>query len=258
MYEKIGYHVLNLGAGVQSTALLFLAEEGRLRLDTAIFADTHEESTETYRHLWEVAGKVSTPILVTEMGSMGQAMMDSGFFIIPVHAGTGGVGKRQCTAEYKVKLIRETIRKAVLRLQPRERLKLGTIVHQYYGISADEARRARKITARMAPERKWTRPHFPLLDMGWTRADCVRYLDTKLPYAVQRSCCTFCPYRNNADWFHLKHTDPAGWARAVEIDRALKPNQFVHWKKQRLEDVALVGDRQLDGFVGECSGACGV
>ncbi len=34
------YHVLNLGAGVQSTALYLLAREGRIPCDVAIFADT--------------------------------------------------------------------------------------------------------------------------------------------------------------------------------------------------------------------------
>lgn len=45
------FHVLNLGAGVQSTALALLANEGKLvdtdgkpvKLDCAIFADTGEE-----------------------------------------------------------------------------------------------------------------------------------------------------------------------------------------------------------------------
>ena len=37
------YHVSNLGAGVQSTALYLLAREGKYTFDVAIFADTGDE-----------------------------------------------------------------------------------------------------------------------------------------------------------------------------------------------------------------------
>jgi hypothetical protein len=47
------YHVLNLGAGVQSTALFLLAREPdpKVRFDLAIFADTGEEPSAVYKHL---------------------------------------------------------------------------------------------------------------------------------------------------------------------------------------------------------------
>jgi hypothetical protein len=47
------YHILNLGAGVQSTCLFLPAREpdDELRLDVSIFADTGEEPAAVYRHL---------------------------------------------------------------------------------------------------------------------------------------------------------------------------------------------------------------
>jgi hypothetical protein len=32
----------------------------------------------------------------------------------------------------------------------------------------------------------------------------------------------FCPFKSNLEWRLLKHNDPAGWARAVEVDEALR------------------------------------
>jgi hypothetical protein len=47
------YHILNLGAGVQSTALYLLAREpdAKLRFDVCIFADTQEEPAAVAKHL---------------------------------------------------------------------------------------------------------------------------------------------------------------------------------------------------------------
>ena len=47
------YHVLNLGAGVQSTALylMFMQRKIDIPLDAAIFADPQEESSDTYSHI---------------------------------------------------------------------------------------------------------------------------------------------------------------------------------------------------------------
>ncbi len=52
-------HVLNLGAGVQSTAVYLLARDGRLPCDVAIFADTGEEPAAVYRHLANLQSKSS-------------------------------------------------------------------------------------------------------------------------------------------------------------------------------------------------------
>ena len=40
-------HVLNLGAGVQSSALYLMAREGSVPCDVAVFADTGEEPAAT-------------------------------------------------------------------------------------------------------------------------------------------------------------------------------------------------------------------
>jgi hypothetical protein len=47
------HHILNLGAGVQSTALypMFLDGESDSKLDFAVFANTQEEPEGVYKHL---------------------------------------------------------------------------------------------------------------------------------------------------------------------------------------------------------------
>ena len=44
-------HILNLGAGVQSTALYLMAIDGEVqKFDYAIFADTQDEPADVYKH----------------------------------------------------------------------------------------------------------------------------------------------------------------------------------------------------------------
>lgn len=106
--------------------------------------------------------------------------------------------------------------------------------------------------------------------MNWSRQDCLDYLADKLPHAVPRSACVFCPYHSNAEWKHLKATDPAGWNRAVEVDNALrKPGtvanrnldqkMYVHRSCVPL-DVIDFDKPQLGLFrpmANECQGLCG-
>lgn len=67
------YHILNLGAGVQSTALylMFLGGEIDQALDYAVFADTQEEPEPVYRHLEWLCSLGGPPILTATVGKLG-------------------------------------------------------------------------------------------------------------------------------------------------------------------------------------------
>ena len=130
---------------------------------------------------------------------------------------------------------RATIRRELLGLKPRQRVPKDTVIHQYFGISTDEAGRAERGRKRFAAV-KHTVPVHPLIEMDWSCKDCVEYLRGKLLYETPKSSCVFCPYR----WRHLKQTDPAGWDRAVI-------------------DFGILAPTTIDPMaVGECHGMCGV
>jgi 3'-phosphoadenosine 5'-phosphosulfate sulfotransferase (PAPS reductase)/FAD synthetase len=134
-------HILNLGAGVQSTALALLFEEGRfpVKLDAAIFADTQEESREVYEHLEKLKTRLSFPVITRTAGKIGDHLMSGTnstggrFASIPaftLHAdGKKGITRRQCTKEYKINVIERAIRRDVLGLAPRKRIPSGVLVH---------------------------------------------------------------------------------------------------------------------------------
>lgn len=289
------YHVLNLGAGVQSTALYLLAREpdAGFKIDLAVFADTGEEPASVYKHLDFLKSLGNPPIHVRSAGKLGNDLIhgrnSSGHRFVSIPAFTAedhttrcpdgppqpakkyGMVRRQCTAEYKVEVCERFIRRELLGLKPRQRVPKDVRVFQYFGISTDEAARAERAKKRFA-KIKWAIPVYPLIERGWSRQDCVRWLDGRLPHTVPRSACVFCPYKTNREWLHLKESDPDGWARAVEIDNALRREGSVANRKleQKLYvhrtciplDMVDLGSQPRDTLhpmtTGECQGMCGL
>ena len=109
-------HVLNLGAGVQSTTLylMFAAGELPVRIDAAIFADTGEEPVAVYKHLAWLQGLGGPPILVRSAGSrLGDDLMTGRnstgqrFAAIPAYtmlAGSGANAREDLTPDESLQL----------------------------------------------------------------------------------------------------------------------------------------------------------
>lgn len=281
-------HVLNLGAGVQSTALYLMAQAGEIHaVDCAIFADTGEEPKAVYAHLEWLQSIGGPKIIVRSAGSLGNDLLHGRnsnggrFASIPCFTqeqGSNEVGRtpRQCSKEYKTEVIERAIRRDVLGLAPRKHVPKGVQIFQYFGISWDERSRASRIWERFHIESSTrAEPVFPLVDRQWTRANCIEYLAGKVPHETPRSACVFCPFHRDLEWQNLKDRDVEGWARAVEIDGALRvpgnvinrrmeAGMYLHRSCKPLVQVEFhprenVNELQLGiGFGVECEGVCGV
>lgn len=236
------FNILNLGAGVQSTAVYLLAMEGRIQtFDAAIFADTQEEPAQVYTHLQWLHSIGRPPILVRTRSKLGDDLLKGenatgGRFVsipafttarpedereTPLTGCEVAIVKRQCTKEYKSEVVERTIRREILGLKPRQRVPKDVLIRQHFGISDEEGFRMRRIRERFQ-DVPWAEPVFPLILLGWTREHCLEYLKPRVPHAVPRSACVFCPYKRAAEWLWLKQNDTAGWSRAVEVDAGLR------------------------------------
>lgn len=125
---------------------------------------------------------------------------------------------------------------------------------------------------RQFAKKKWCVPSYPLLDLGWSRKDCVEYLKGRVPHEVPKSACLFCPFKSNAAWADLKTNDPEGWARAVEIvhslrdhwsacTRGMRGEMFLHSSRIPLEMVNFdtLPPQTLNPMTtDECTGMCGL
>jgi hypothetical protein len=284
------YHILNLGAGVQSTALYLMSHrqdepEAVPRFDYAIFADTQEEPKAVYDHLAWLQSLGGPPILVGTAGKLGDDLLvgmnttGQANRLASIPAFTGyegdkrGITRRQCTKEYKVEVIERVIRREILKLDPGRRVPKDVKIIQYFGLSFDEPRRIISTKARVTAK-GWSEPRFPLFDLEITRFGCQRYNEHYVPHPVPRSACVFCPYKSNAEWRRLRDTDPTGWERACQIDEGVRAVEsafasrmdqklYVHSSCRPLRQAPIDtpesrGEQYTFGFASECEGMCGV
>lgn len=224
--ENPRHRLLSLGAGVQSSALLALSAEGILpKVDAAIFANTGWEPRAVYEHLdrleREIAKPAGIPIVRVSSGNIREDALDpnhrfaSMSLYILNKDGKNGMTRRQCTGEYKIKPIKKAVRELLGYPYPL-RVPKGVFVEQWVGISTDEFHRAKDADV------KYMRNRHPLIDLGWSRTDCIRYLTSLGLADTPKSSCLGCPFHGNRQWRTIRDTSPSEWEDVVEFDAPIR------------------------------------
>lgn len=252
-------HVISLGAGVQSSTMALMAAAGEIAPmpDCAIFADTGWEPKAVYEHLERLEKALPFPVYRVSGGNLRndtvaprskrpRRFSDIPWFTIN-DAGIPGMGKRQCTAHYKI----HPINRKIVELCNGQRRKGQA--HLWIGISTDEA-------FRLKPSRvQYIVRRHPLIDMRMNRGDCRAWLE-RHGWDAPRSACIGCPYRTDEQWQFLT---PEEIADAVIVDEVIRNEQaavtkFVHRTLKPLRDVDFSNRGQSDLFNNECEGMCGI
>jgi len=280
--KKEHYHVLSLGAGVQSTVLALMAKHGEITPmpDFAVFADTGAEPQEVYDWLdWlDMEADLPFPIIRVFKGDLTK---DS--FVIKEKKKTGKkyvnnliplFGKlpngevaaalgRKCTFDYKITPIIKKIRE-VCQI---ERGQKHVTVTQWIGISKDEMQRMKYSS------HKWMENRYPLIEQEMHRHQCIKWMRDKGYPEPPRSACYYCPFHNDEEWRRLRNKDPKHFQMAVEFDKKIreyhgKHNEdmsmevYLHRSCKPLDQVDFDNDEdkgQLTwDFQSECEGMCGV
>lgn len=263
-------NIISLGAGVQSSTLLLMACHGEIepKPDYAIFSDTGWEPQAVYRHLEWLKGeaaKFGIQVVTTRKGNIKEDLISAATcgkrvatmpFFVKGEDGEKGMVTRQCTQEYKVAPVRRKIRE-LLGYKSRQVVKGKVIL--WMGISLDEIERIR------SSQVKWIENRYPLIEKSMDRISCVRWLKQKGYPIPPKSSCIGCPFHDNYMWREIKLNSPDEWIEAVEIDRMIRKlpkvrgEAFLHRSCQPLDEVYLQEDQlELDLFVNECTGYCGL
>jgi hypothetical protein len=254
--------VLSLGAGVQSSTLALMVKHGDIEpVDCAIFADTGWEPKAVYEWLDWLETRLPFPVYrvsvgnirsdtIAKVNSTGQRFASVPWFMMDAK-GHKGMGRRQCTSEYKIKPLQRKV-KELMGGRPKGGCQM------LIGISMDEV-------FRMKPSRvQYIVNKFPLIDKGMTRQACLRWMRERQYPMPPKSSCIGCPFHSDAQWRALS---PEEFADAVEVDRAIRnqpgfrKQQFMHRSCRPLDEVDLstAEERgQLNMFLNECEGMCGV
>lgn len=197
------YRIVSFSGGKDSTAMLLHMLELDMPIDEIIFCDTGMEFPQMYEHIAKVEKYIGREITILK----NDKSFDYYFFKHIVHKKDGSIhqgysfpsaGQRWCTSRLKV----EMVRKHLTRVKRKYKRKLEKI--RYVGIAADETKRIKNEC-------------YPLVDWGWTEADCLKYCYDKgfdwggLYEIFHRLSCWCCPLQRLDELRKLRHNFPDLW-----------------------------------------------
>lgn len=220
---------ISYGGGVQSTALLVLAAQGRINYPLFIMANVGDDSEHpaTMTYVRDVATPYAAEhglelaVLNKERGGEVETLYGkltrpgSRSTSIPYRSKLDGPPmSRSCTAEFKMRVIgRELRRRGATAADP------ATVG---IGISLDEIQRANR---KPQPYETLT---YPLVGVGeetglkLNRLDCERVIrDAGLP-VPPKSSCYFCPFHSPAAWADLARETPDLFEKAADLETHLR------------------------------------
>lgn len=213
--------VVSYGGGINSTAMLVGMVERGFRPDAILFADTGGERESTYAFVQAVSDwcvshglppvtTVRTVFPILERRGVAYSTLEDECLQngqLPSLA----YGFHKCADKWKVRAQMQWLRTSDLGVAARA---AGEIVYKCIGFHADEQRRIKSFTD------PGTEKMYPLVEWGWTQADCLAAIRrTGLPQPA-KSACFFCPATPKRDVATLAVEDPALFARAVAMEHA--------------------------------------
>ncbi|MFE3328987.1 phosphoadenosine phosphosulfate reductase [Streptomyces sp. NPDC059176] len=215
--------VISYGGGVQSTALLALAAKGAIDFPTFLFSNVGDDSENpgTLRYITEFASPfaqqhgIALEVLdkVRRDGrreTLWQHLHrpETRSIPIPVRMANGAPGRRNCTADFKIKVISRWLRHHGATAETPATVGIG--------ISLDEIHRANR--RRAEPNQ---RVSYPLLDLRLRREDCIRLIQEAGLPVPPKSSCFFCPFHTVDEWRTQRANDPELFSRSEDLERFL-------------------------------------
>lgn len=243
--------VFSYGGGVQSTAALVLAAQGKIDFPVFLFANVGDDSEHpaTLRYVREVAlpyAEAQGIALHEVRHASGEtllawALRSERSVYLPLRTANGFPGNRSCTTRFKIQVIARWLKQ--------HGATDTTPAVSGIGISLDEFQRARSSSGRAEQTIE-----YPLLVLRLDRVACKAIIsDAGLPIPP-KSACWFCPFHRLSDWQRLNIEEPELFIRAVEVERILsersvrlgRPPVFLTGKGRPLDHV--IGNQAVFDF----------
>jgi hypothetical protein len=239
------------GGGVQSTAALILAAQGRIDFPLFMFANVGEDSE--YPATLEYFNKYARPyaerhgiemVELRKRDRKGNVQTIYSKFMRPGNKWAGlpmrlsrknNPARRNCTVDFKLAVIaKELKRRGASEQNP---------VTVGIGFSIDEMQRMRTDD----PTRPWEHKEYPLIGLRLSRQDCGAVILREGLPLPPKSSCFFCPFHTLRDWQRLKLERPDLYDKTVAMERHInegrkEPMYFTDYKRPL--DAVLSGEIQ--------------
>lgn len=209
--------VFSFGGGVQSTAALILAAQGKIDYQHFVFANVgaKAENPDTIAYINQVSRPFAQKhgielIEICKRDRHGNPIDLYDHLLRPLRSvdipmrmsGNGAPGNRNCTEGWKIKTIAKHIK--------------GKFNVLGKGISTDEISRVRTNSGF-----DWYTVEYPLIDLGISRNQCDRIIyEAGLPQCP-KSSCWFCPFKSLRQWQDLKQRQPEEFEKAIALEKTL-------------------------------------
>ena len=265
--------VLSFGAGMQSTALALMSCENAIHrsrpypevpvYDAVIFCNLGLEPSwvrhqmEFTRRSCESAGiffqVLDAPLYQDFLQNFGARRTVSIPWWTLRTDGHKSKMPRICTCDYKSKEVTQYVRRNLLGYRKGQWLKPEDLkAHEMHlGFSAEEDRRCRPNPHKLFEN------HFPLAEMGMTRADSYQYLLEKWGLDTKASACAFCPFHRNYFYHYLAEHEPETYQKVLAVDHLLRDRTprppmdselFISKSRKRLAELTEDECRDGTGF----------
>lgn len=251
---------------MQSSTMALLAARGVLTPmpKAAIFADTQDEPEEVYRWLEWLEKQLPFPVVRGTIGKLselatrvrtskksGQTYLKPNLPVYTDRPEKPGRMARHCTYDAKIQVLRRMTKKLAGR---------GSRAIVWIGISTDEIVRMKDSNDPRIDHRH------PLIDLNWSRQDCLAWWAKEGLPTPPRSACIYCPHHSNAEWLRLMPEEfKAACAFEKQLQAAFKQVPrldgvpYLHPSRKPLDQVDLTEkDEVKNKFLNSCEGMCGV
>lgn len=219
------------GGGVQSTAVLVLASQGKVQYDHFLFSNVGEDSEhpDTLVYFNDIALPFAKEHGLdlrevkkyrnNKLDTLRTLVMENNRDIpIPAYLNSGAPGNRKCTYRFKIRVIDRWVKEH----------KNGNRFTVGLGISTDEMQRARSKEPDEVYKGLWKEIEYPLIDLRLSRNDCRKIIaDAGIP-VPPKSSCYFCPFHNDLFWHELRQKRGDLFQDAIDIE------YFLQEKREKL------------------------
>jgi hypothetical protein len=290
--------IFSYGGGVQSTAALVLAAQGRIDYPTFLFANTGDDSEHpaTLAYVRDIAIPYaqSHRIELHELGKMRQVRRDgkrteepetlygrltrpeSKSIGIPVRmSGSGAPGNRNCTVDFKVKVIDKWIKQntmggmihemkekmllyfAIEKIDKETMMQIMRDLDNFFqihepvaqvgiGISLDEIQRVKPNTDEETIY--WKINAHPLVfevPKPLTRQDCINIIERAGLPIPPKSACYYCPFHSIEKWQDMRTNEPDLFQKACDLEELINKRRAMLgkdpvWLTRKLKPLAQV------------------
>jgi len=204
---------VSFGGGTNSTAMIVGMHQRGIPIDLIIFADTGGEKPHTYEFIdvlnaWLKDNSLPEITIVKTSYTLEHHCLKYEELPSVVY------GSGQCAVRHKMKPQEKFCNNNP---QCKAVWKRGERVNKYVGYDAGEQRRINNNQEKYDADKKYAH-HFPLIEWGWSREDCISAIESAGLSLPGKSSCFYCPNNRKEEIVKLWQNHPDLFDRCVAME----------------------------------------